>query len=358
MEKKPSYQLTKYSARHHRTIKKTINPNLLNDEEIEKIKKDFIENINEDNKKFKDEIKALKMQNIIPKKTTWKTTKKLLKEQEQQQSQQQEQPQQDIKIETKEIIPSGEINMKIEIENGETKIKEEEIKKIDNKEIKITKKTTSSNVDNINETNLMNIMNNEDIIKNIENKSGNTFLLVGASKSGKTTYLINLVNHLNDLYKSIYKKPIIILFSETMANDHGIYNKLNGAILYDKYDESIINTVIKIQKKTNKKYPIIIILDDVINKQNPTISKLFTIYRNLNISSIICLQRLKMFSKNDRSNVNYIFGLKMNTSEAIEDMINIFFKGILNHDDYITLTKDYNKIYLDNLNNKIYKLKS
>lgn len=349
-----SNQLVKYSKRHRRQIKKTINRSKMTEEQIKEITEKFYKDIEEDNIKYKQELDAFKSSKMIPKKFTWKKTPKEEKQQEDQPK-----TEENIEIQATQLTPQGEIKTEIKTEDGITTIKKEETKKNDDGEIKITKKMTSSKVDELKETSLLNIMNNQDLIKNIENKSGNTFLLVGSSKSGKTTYLIELVNYLNDVYKTIHKKPIIILFSETMANDKGIYSRLpQGAILYDEYDESIINTIIKIQKKTNKIYPVIIILDDVINKQNPTISKLFTIYRNLNISTIICLQRLKMFSKNDRSNVNYIFSLKMNTNEAIQDMIDIFFKHILSTDDYINLTKNFNKIFLDNINGITYKIKS
>lgn len=337
-----SYQIAKYSSRKKGQIKKTISPSGKTEEEIQKIKEDFFNSVDEDNKKFREEIKQLKQSKLAPKKFIRVPNNVSV----------------EAEIETKQITPEGEIKQEIKTENGITTIKETIKKETNTGEQVIKKSYQTSKIDTLKPTNTINIMNNQDLIKNIENKSGNTFLMVGASKSGKTTYLIDLVNALHNTYQSIYKKPIIILFSHTMTNDGGIYNRLpKDTILYDHYDEKIIKTIEKVQKKTNKKYPVIIILDDIVDKKNnTTLSKLLTIYRNLNISSVILLQRLKMFDKNNRSNVNYVFGLKQNTNEAINDMIEVFFKGILTNDDYINLTKNYNKIFIDNLNNQIYHM--
>lgn len=342
------YQIHKYSKRHKRNIKKTINPSKMTEDEIKKITDEFYKEVEDDNEKFKQEMDEFKKQKIIPKKYEWNMDKK------------NEPKTENIEVVATQLTPQGEIKTKIETNDGITTIKKEIKEETPDGEIKTIKKITSSKVDLLTDISTSQIMNNPDLIKNIENKSGNTFLLVGASKSGKTTYLIQLINALNQTYQTIYKKPIIVLFSETMANDGGIYNRLPAnTVLFDHYEEKVIKTIEKVQKKTNKKYPVIIILDDVVDKKNnQTLSKLFTIYRNLNISSVVLLQRLKMFDKNNRSNVNYVLALKMNTTEAIQDMIDVFFKGQLTSDDYINLTNNYNKLFLDNLNNKTYKLKA
>lgn len=344
-----SQQLYKYSSRHKRAVKRTINPSKHTEEELKKIKEDFYREVDEDNKKFREEMKEIKKNITIPK----RYRRVPIEEDNPPKTE-------NIEVVATQLTPQGEIKTKIETNDGITTIKKEIKEETPDGEIKTIKKITSSKVDLLTDISTSQIMNNPDLIKNIENKSGNTFLLVGASKSGKTTYLIQLINALNQTYQTIYKKPIIVLFSETMANDGGIYNRLPAnTVLFDHYEEKVIKTIEKVQKKTNKKYPVIIILDDVVDKKNnQTLSKLFTIYRNLNISSVVLLQRLKMFDKNNRSNVNYVLALKMNTTEAIQDMIDVFFKGQLTSDDYINLTNNYNKLFLDNLNNKTYKLKA
>lgn len=339
-----SLQIAKYSSRMGRQKKKTFKIKDLTPEQIEEIKQKWFKEIEDDNIKFKQEMYQHKQKMIVPRKMI-RLDPEIMKPVEETTTIIEHKPESTIKTTTKE-------------EGNIFQVRQEETKINDGLQETTTKVYQSSVLDKIPSTDLYNIMNNQDIIKNIENKSGNTFLLCGSSKSGKTTFMIDLVNKLYETYNAIYKRPIIIVFSETMANDKGIYNRLpSDTVLIDHYDDKIIKTVEKVQKKTNKKYPIIFVFDDIVDKKgNSTISKCFTIYRNLNISTIILLQRMRMFDKTNRANINYVFLLKQNNSEGIRDLMEIFLKGKMTSNDYIQATSNYSKLYLDNLNDLIYRL--
>ena len=344
--KMETIQIGKYSSRMGRQRKKTLTIGGKSAEEIQKMKEDFYNEVLADNALFKEERRNTVNKMITPKKYFRVYPEQL------------EDKTENLQIETTQITPEGKQMTEISNINGVTEIKETLIKDTPTQQQKIIKTYQTSNLDKIKPITLSQIMNNEDLIKNINAKSGSTALFVGSSKSGKTTFLIDYINALNETISMLYKKPIIVVFSQTLSVDGGIYNRLpKDTILIDHYEDKIIKTIEKVQKKTNKKYPVILILDDIIDKKNnSTLSKMFNIYRNLNIYSIVLLQRLKMFDKSNRSNVNYVFLLRQNTNEGINDVIEVFLKGIMTNDDYMNATKNYNKIYIDNLNNLVYRL--
>ena len=196
-----------------------------------------------------------------------------------------------------------------------------------------------------------------DFAENMAKNSGSTFLFVGSSKSGKTT----LMHALAKMWKQLYPKTILIIISSTWKSS-GIWQDLkdDDIIITDKLTESI-NLVQKMQKKDDSKRVLFILDDIILEKHNKKILELFLTLRNYNISTMMSIQSLKIFNKYNRGSVNYAFLLNLNSNEEIEDTYKILLRGSFSDDknyikDYKEKTKNYGKMFLDKLNNKLYDL--
>ena len=213
----------------------------------------------------------------------------------------------------------------------------------------------------------------------LDNDTGNSILLLGSSKAGKTTFLMYLYNSLfSDKNQNSAKGGYLpILFSQ---NKHAqIYKDpiMKDVIKCDKFIkpcETLIYKSQKINQELDKADidPInfLVILDDVIDiKRGGIVSNLILTLRNSNISSIISLQYPKLFGPDCRGNVNNILFFAFNIYATIETVIKEFlthkFKemGITKMADmvnkYIELTSDYCFLYYNPKANifKRYKLK-
>lgn len=233
------------------------------------------------------------------------------------------------------------------------------------------------------ETQLLNI-NDSKTLKDLflmDNDTGNTILLLGSSKAGKTTFLIYLYDNLfSDKNQDSCKGGYLpILFSQ---NKHAqIYKdpKMKNIIKCDKFtkaSETLIYKCQKINQEIDKAPPpsnnpinFLVMLDDVINiKRGSIVSNLILTLRNSNISSIISLQYPKLFGPDCRGNVNNILFFSFNIYSTIETVIKEFlvheFKnmGIDKMADmvrkYKELTDDYHFLYFNPKKNifKRYKL--
>jgi len=221
------------------------------------------------------------------------------------------------------------------------------------------------------------VLSNPDIVKHMSAGSGSTFLLLGSSKSGKSTLMVKL----GIMWKQLYPSTIIILISGTQKKDGGIYESLkkvvgNDIIVTDKIKESI-KLAGEIQKETSAAKPMLFLIDDIVTeKENKAIMELFLTYRNYNISTIMAMQTCKLFNKNNRGNVNYVLAGRLANSEIIEDCFKCFLSGIYSGTtkvqvkdergnpqmlpqfvvDYKRDTTDYKKLFIDQINDKIYTL--
>lgn len=209
---------------------------------------------------------------------------------------------------------------------------------------------------------LAQIIASPDVVSNISKGSGSTFLLVGSSKSGKTTTMVQFAT----IWKKYFPNSICILLSATYKADGGAYSSIGSAygedfMVTDHTNESI-TLAEKLQKSSSGKFPILFLLDDIVDqKNNKYILKLFTTLRNLNISTVMASQTCMLFNKSNRSNVNYLIAGKLNNSESIKDCYEKFLKGLYSdnnsyQDQYKKDTMNYRKIFIDLLNDKIYKI--
>lgn len=202
--------------------------------------------------------------------------------------------------------------------------------------------------------------------------TGNTFVLFGASKSGKTTLMMKIYNEWWKDYLEPKKtlttlfamNPQIDLYKEGPAARYLIrcpVNPTSNAMNIENY--------IDWQRKTNKlnknEFRFLNMFDDWIDiRYKSMINNLLITYRNSMISSIICLQYVNLLSKAARSNINNIFLLHMNTDESIEVAVKAFLGGVLKKIGktdivdgiawYREMTANHNFIYIHPISGRVW----
>jgi uncharacterized UBP type Zn finger protein len=105
------------------------------------------------------------------------------------------------------------------------------------------------------------------------------------------------------------------------------------------------------------------VLDDIPDKrEDQEIKRLLTIYRNSRISCMICAQVNTMINKMARSNINYVFLGRMNSSSEIEKNIKDYLTGHLPTNWkmadkivwYKRTTENYTWVVLDQINGHMF----
>ena len=189
-------------------------------------------------------------------------------------------------------------------------------------------------------------------------KFGVSFILCGSTRSGKTTIL-------NYLYKRHFKNHISVLMSNSLNSD--AYDMLKKTCATsDFYHPEILKEAYKINHATKNHYEFMMIIDDVPDKrEDAEMKRLMTIYRNSCISCIVCAQTATMVAKIARSNINYVFLGRMNSSSEIERNIKDYLQGHLPTSMKMTekigwykqATSHYQWIVLDQINGTMFMTK-
>jgi hypothetical protein len=213
-----------------------------------------------------------------------------------------------------------------------------------------------------------NIINNDlefkkfDLI--LDYTTGNTLLSLGSSKAGKTT----LLKHIYKNYFEDKKDFISILFAE---NAHSkTYDEINKKVIKTHiFYPDVVKKIHKIQRGTKNKYKFLLMFDDIVDaglKNTDIIKKLITSYRNSNITSYISIQSPKLVNKTNRGNLNYITFHAFRNDEEVKEVMYMFlgskipFKGLKEDEKvhlYNKLTENYNFLFLNTLENKLYRSK-
>jgi hypothetical protein len=242
---------------------------------------------------------------------------------------------------------------------------------------------TSHDVKNVNdldlkdESYLLKELNNTFLTN--KNSQGSSLVLIGSSKSGKTTFLYNLIKSIKKQIKEdkdINKCYYINFFSFNASTEsYDKFHKIKN--LKDKFYINIYNSVIKLNeiidiekasyddfKKEKLEIPYFInIFDDVVSeKNNKLLLESITTLRNINISTILSLQDPILLSKTNRGNINHTLFFKLNNSELIENAFKTFLNSssldFNNKKEKIDFYKNniinYKKLYYSPLNNIIY----
>lgn len=197
------------------------------------------------------------------------------------------------------------------------------------------------------------MMNKTEFKLKLDEGTGNTTLLLGSSKMGKSTLLMKM-------YDEYYSDNnyISILWA---GNPHiKVYEKHKNLIIssvWNKKSTKVIESQKKIQVGTKNKYNFCNLFDDVIDVHNSDLVRnLMLSYRNSKISSVISLQYPNLLSKSSRGNCNNIICFRFVSDESIEVVLKIFFTGYLSSigikklgdqiNWYKEMTNDHSFIYL------------
>ena len=199
---------------------------------------------------------------------------------------------------------------------------------------------------------------NAGMIELPDDKFGCSIIMCGSTRSGKTTML-------NYLFKKHFTSYLSILMSNSLQSD--AYNMLKkSCVTSDFYHPELLKELYKINHETKNHYKFFCIIDDVPDKRNDLeIKRMLTIYRNSRISCIICAQGLTMMDKTARSNINYVFLGRMNSSQEVERNVKEYLTGYLpttmklseKIQLYKKLTEDYWWIVIDNISGNIFRTK-
>jgi hypothetical protein len=185
---------------------------------------------------------------------------------------------------------------------------------------------------------------------------GVSYILLGASRSGKTTLMKYLIDH--------YANKQLLFF--TSFNDHAdIYKDIpKRTMIMSEFYPSIIKDFYVLNHNCSNKYKALFAYDDAIGnklKNDAQITKLLTIYRNAHMSSLFSAQSPTLVSPAGRSNGNFIFLFKLNASKEIELTVKDFLTAHLPTHMRMTekiqwynwATADHHFIVIDNINNTI-----
>ena len=177
-------------------------------------------------------------------------------------------------------------------------------------------------------------------------------ILIGASRSGKTTLLKYLVDN--------YIKKMLIFF--TSLNEHAdIYKDLpKKTMICERYYPELIRDMYQLNHECDNKYKACFIYDDAVGyelKNSPWITKLFTILRNANIRSIFSAQSPTLINPVGRSNANFCFLFKLNAAvdieKTIKDFLNPYLPTRMSMNEkihyYQKATADHHFFFIDNL---------
>jgi hypothetical protein len=185
---------------------------------------------------------------------------------------------------------------------------------------------------------------------------GISFCLLGSTRAGKSTFL----KHLLEKY---FDKHFKVLMSNSIHNP--IYNDVEVDVKSPVYHGKLVNEAYMINKKTDNKYEMMMILDDVVSaKFDRDLLKLLAIYRNSNLSAIVSIQSPVLLNSATRGNLNVVMLGSQNSEEQVEKIIKMYLNSYLTGRnmtekimEYKRLTADYHCIVINNLDGEVYRTK-
>lgn len=169
-------------------------------------------------------------------------------------------------------------------------------------------------------------------IIDVEKPGGSTAFVCGGSSCGKTTLLVQALKNIVEQHPERY--DVIMVFSESISaeplQDFMSENKHTQVHFFPYYIPELVDMMVKINKGTDNRYGVLVILDDVLDGlRGKMASKLINIYRNSNISTIISIQYLKFVTPAMRNSFHRVFILGARNSENRKSIIETFIRGQL-----------------------------
>lgn len=154
----------------------------------------------------------------------------------------------------------------------------------------------------------------------MEEESANTKAFLAPSFSGKTTLMVSELNKLSRNELEEYDK--IILFTESTASTP--LQKLSKEVrakmmIYDRFMPQFVKLLKKINTVTKNKFRFLLLLDDCIDLKGGILIKLILTLRNVNISTVICIQYSKLLSRSQRQSIHdyYLMNMKLEDLEYL-----------------------------------------
>lgn len=194
-----------------------------------------------------------------------------------------------------------------------------------------------------------------DNLETPDDKFGMSFLLLGQTRSGKSTLMIYLWEH-------FFKGHIAVL--HTGSHQSEIYKPLaKGCCVAPFFGKELLSETSKINSETDNHYKFLHIIDDIVDKKNSKeLIKLLTIGRNHRLSTIITGQELSIFNSIGRSNINFVCLFKLGSDFAIEKVIKQYLRSSFPSDMsmndmikcYKKITQNHGFFVIDNLNDKVF----
>ena len=186
-------------------------------------------------------------------------------------------------------------------------------------------------------------------------EGGCSAMFLGSTRSGKTTFI-------KAFYEHFFRNHITIL--HTCSPQADTYKELKKSVaLAPEFCGRVIEECMKINTKLHNRYEFLHIIDDCVSSKNDkTMIRLLTIGRNHYQSTLISGQELSILNAIGRSNINFVFLGKLNSSMAIEKCIKCYLQGIfptgLRMADkiklYHQLTSDYTWIVIDCITGEVF----
>jgi hypothetical protein len=193
----------------------------------------------------------------------------------------------------------------------------------------------------------------------LDKNTGNSTVILGSSKRGKTTLMMKLYGQ---FYADV-NDNIATLFSGNHHIDaYKNYKNLLVGNGFNEQSEKFIKMEKYINSKCKNKYEFLNLFDDIIDlKYKKLVNNLILTYRNSNISTIMCLQYGFLLSKMNRANVNNIIIFGCNSAESKKDLIELYLKPYLINEGYSSyrdqvnyfdeVTSNYGFFYINNVKN-------
>jgi len=189
------------------------------------------------------------------------------------------------------------------------------------------------------------------------NGMGFSIILCGASRSGKTTVMKYLV-------KKFFTKHVCCMF--TMNRHADIYADMgNKIIVSDNFHSELLREAQEINSLCDNKYPFLFISDDYVSpaiKNDPEITRVMTIGRNCNVTSLWSMQGRTLMSAVGRNNANYIVILKQQTPlewvNVIKEFLSMWLPIGMTMKEMVEFCKlatmDHQFFFIDNIEGKCY----
>jgi hypothetical protein len=186
----------------------------------------------------------------------------------------------------------------------------------------------------------------------LDEGTGSSMLIIGSSKSGKTTLMVEIVKKLYD-----DKKYITTLFAgNPQIEEYSHFSRVLMTAGFGKPHEQYIKSQQFVNSKVDNKYQFCNIFDDQIDlRYSKLLANLVLSYRNSMMSTIICLQSPKILTPACRSNMNNLICLWFNSEEIVTQILQIFigdyFRRLGFHRQdwvgrYRQMTRNHNYLYL------------